>query len=648
VRSIGTRLLLAVTLPLAIIALVGTAYAWRRTDSAVREKTRNDAVGLAEFVATSFSAVDDRSAGAPPRVAHRAVTNAVRSSWSAMKLVTGLRVVGRDGQVKWSRDIEEEDKPFADGARVLAVASGRATFNGPTGMLPWSSGGGGEVLYPLGGAACGGCHTGESTMRAGVLQLTVDEPALRSEVAHVFSDALWFVAFILAVLSGIVVIVVRALVSARVTRLAAIMKRAEDGDLVVRAPDLGDDELGRLASAFNRMLARLTELKVTEIESQRDLEHARVELELKGELERHVGELKILFELARTIASTLDLNEVLTRVTDVVPNKLKVPKFSIMLLNAEGVLEVLKAWPANVGTEGLSFSIGEGICGRAAESRKLVYVPDLERDAQFRVREGAGARGTGCLLAVPMVHGGELLGVLNFERHEKSAFSAQEIEFLSSVADHAAMAVQNARLHEQTVAMSVTDPLTGIANRRHLFQQLDAEITRATRFKTPLSLLMVDIDHFKHLNDTAGHRAGDDVLKQVCQQLKRNIRKVDTLARYGGEEFVILLPQVPPAEALEVAEKLRAAVADTALEHGRTQPGGRVTISIGVATLPDDSEAQARLIDCADAALYASKRGGCNKATAFAAGMEQHPGRERGPNAQRKRTGEQPAVKLPQ
>jgi diguanylate cyclase (GGDEF)-like protein len=193
----------------------------------------------------------------------------------------------------------------------------------------------------------------------------------------------------------------------------------------------------------------------------------------------------------------------------------------------------------------------------------------------------------------------------------------------------------------------VTNPLTGIANRRHLFQQLEAEITRATRFKTPLSLLMVDIDHFKHLNDTAGHRAGDDVLKQVCQQLKRNVRKVDTLARYGGEEFVILLPQVPPAEALEVAEKLRAAVADTSLEHGRTQPGGRVTISIGVATLPDDSDQQARLIDCADAALYASKRGGRNKATAFAPGMEQHPGRERGPNAQRKRTGEQPAVKLP-
>lgn len=234
-------------------------------------------------------------------------------------------------------------------------------------------------------------------MRAGVLQLTVDEPALRSEVAHVFADALWFVGFLIAVLSGLVVIVVRTLVSARVSRLAAVMKRAEAGDLVVRAPDLGDDELGRLASAFNHMLARLTEFKVIEIDSQRDLEHARVELELKRELEQHLNELQILFNLARTIASTLDLNEVLARITEVVPSKLAVPKFSIMLLNAEGQLEVLKAFPANVGSEGLCFALGEGICGRAAESRQGVYVPDLETDERFRAHAGAGARGLGSL-----------------------------------------------------------------------------------------------------------------------------------------------------------------------------------------------------------------------------------------------------------
>jgi len=189
--------------------------------------------------------------------------------------------------------------------------------------------------------------------------------------------------------------------------------------------------------------------------------------------------------------------------------------------------------------------------------------------------------------------------------------------------------VQNARLHEQTVALSVTDPLTGVPNRRHLFQQLEAELARAARFQTPLTMLMVDIDHFKHLNDSAGHSAGDDVLRRVCQLMRANLRKVDTLARYGGEEFVVLLPQVGREEGLEVAEKLRRSIAEGNLEHGESQPGGRITISVGLASLPHDAGDQAKLVDSADAALYASKRGGRNRVTAFAAGMEVEPTRQR-------------------
>jgi diguanylate cyclase (GGDEF)-like protein len=438
---------------------------------------------------------------------------------------------------------------------------------------------------------------------------------------------------------------VRALVSRRAARLTAVMKRAEAGDLLVRAPDLGGDELGALARAFNTMLARLTDLKAVEIDTQRDLDHARTELALKAELEHRVDELQILYDLARTITSTLELGEVLERIAEVVPSRLNVPKFSIMLLNGEGLLEVLKARPANVGSESLTFAIDEGICGRAASLQKSIYVPDLELDTLFRIRAGGGEKGSGCLLSVPMVHGGALLGVLNFERPAKADFSAEEIEFFTAVTDQAAMAVQNARLHEQTVAMSVTDPLTGIPNRRHLFQQLDAELARASRYRHPVSLLMIDIDHFKHLNDTAGHGAGDEALRQVSALLRGTVRKVDTVARYGGEEFAVLLPQVAQAEALEVAEKLRCAVEEAAFEHGQTQPAGRVTISVGVASLPADAPDRAKLLDCADAALYASKRGGRNRTTAYRPGMELDPTRERGPYAQRRRTGEHPIVR---
>lgn len=643
-RSIGTRLLFAVSVPALVLATLGTAAAWRSTDHAVREKTRTDAVGLAEFVATSFSAVEETSPGTPPRVAHRAVTNAVRSNWSALKLVTDLRIVGRDGKVKWSRKIEEEDKAWSDSQRLLTIDSGRATFDAPGGPFPWSNGGGGEVLYPLGGIGCGGCHTGESTLRSGVLQLTIDEPALRTEVAQVFTNASWFITLFVLVIGATIFFAVRAFVSRRIERLAAVMKRAEDGELVVRAPDLGRDEIGGLALAFNRMLARLTDLKAVEIDHQRDLERARIELDLKAELERRVAELQILYDLARTIASSLDLEEVLTRVAHVVPVKLEVPKFSLMLLNGEGALEVKKAHPPNIGSEGLTFAIGEGVCGKAAELRRSWYVPDLEQDELFRIRGSRNEKERGSLLAVPMVRGGELLGVLNFERPRKSDFGPAEMEFFTAVADQVGLAVQNARLHEQTVALSITDPLTGVPNRRHLFQQLEAEIARAARFNHPLSILMIDIDHFKLLNDNAGHSAGDEVLRQVCHRLKVNLRKVDLLARYGGEEFVVLLPQVARDEAYEVAEKLRKSVADTPMQHGNTQPEGKVTISLGVATLPGDAKEQAKLVDCADSALYASKRSGRNRATLYAPGMELDPTRQRGPKA-KERSGERPALK---
>jgi diguanylate cyclase (GGDEF)-like protein len=438
-----------------------------------------------------------------------------------------------------------------------------------------------------------------------------------------------------------VVLAVRVFVSKRIERLAAIMKRAEDGDLVVRAPDLGRDELGTLALAFNRMLARLTDLKAVEIDTQRDLERARTALELKAQLENRVAELQILYDLARKIASSLDLNEVLERVTAVVPSRLEVAKFSIMLVNAEGKLEVLKAHPANVGSEGMTFSIGEGVCGAAAELRKSWYVADLENEPLFKVRGGQKEKGS--LLSVPMLRGDELIGVLNFERPEKSNFGPDEMDFFSAVADQVGIAVQNARLHEQTVALSITDPLTGVPNRRHLFQQLEAELARARRFGTPLSMVMIDIDHFKHLNDAAGHSAGDDVLRQVCKLMRKSLRKVDTLARYGGEEFVVLLPQITREEAFEVAEKLRRGIAEGNVEHGATQPGGRVTISVGVATLPFDATEQAKLVDCADSALYASKRGGRNKVTAYQPGMELDPTRQRGPKA-RERSGEQPVL----
>jgi diguanylate cyclase (GGDEF)-like protein len=631
---------------------LGIGVLWRRADHAVREATREQAVGQADFLATAFSLSAEKTDN--PREAHRAVTWAVRNNPVALKHVSALRVIDRDGLVRWSRAVEEEDRPLGEAPRLLAVGPGTVNFEEPKWPLPFlGEAGHGEVIYPLGGMGCATCHASPATMRVGVLQLTVDEPSLRQEVALVFLrglGGLWLFCVLLAI--GVSV-ALRAFLTRPLARLTAAMQRAEEGDFLARSPVVGDDEIGRLSASFNRMVAKITSLRASEIDQQRDLDQARVELELKGELENtnqqlsgRLQELGILYDVSRALNATLNLKEVLQGITQLVPARLAVPKFSIMMINPGGDLEVVAAQPSNAGSEGLTFAVGEGICGKAAQTRKSVYVPDLETDTTFRARGGAGARGRGCLLAVPMVHRGSLLGVLNFERPEKAGISAEEIELCTSVADQAAMAVANARLHEQTVELSITDPLTGVPNRRHLFTTLEAEINRANRFGTQLSLLMIDIDHFKKLNDSAGHSAGDDVLREVCALMRRMVRRVDTLARFGGEEFVVVLPQVTRAEALEVAEKLRRAVEEAPTTHREVQPEGKVTISVGVANLPIDATEQARLVDCADAALYASKRDGRNRCTAYAQGMEMHPGRERGPHAQQRRvTGEVPVVK---
>ncbi len=292
-----------------------------------------------------------------------------------------------------------------------------------------------------------------------------------------------------------------------------------------------------------------------------------------GQLRSRLNELSLLYEVARSFTSTLELPEVLARISSLIAEKLQIPQFSIMLVDGEGELVVKSAYPAGQGTEGRRFRIGEGACGRAAQTQRAVYLPDLATDEEIFVSRGGGALEQGSLLAVPMIHRETLLGVLNFQRPQRASFSPEEIEVLTTIADQGAMAIKNALLHEQTVALSITDPLTGVSNRRHLSSRLEMEIDRANRFGTQISVLMVDIDLFKRLNDAAGHRVGDLVLQQLAGLLRSVIRRVDTLARYGGEEFVVVLPQVHKAEGLQVAEKLRRTVEDATAAGWRVGAG---------------------------------------------------------------------------
>ncbi len=174
------------------------------------------------------------------------------------------------------------------------------------------------------------------------------------------------------------------------------------------------------------------------------------------------------------------------------------------------------------------------------------------------------------------------------------------------------------QLFERTRAFAYRDELTGLHNYRFFHESLRREMARYDRSNQPVSLVMVDVDHFKDYNDRSGHEAGNRVLAMVARLLSRSLRSEDTTYRYGGEEFVLLLPESPKIAAQLVAERARAAVEGHVFPHADSQPLGRVTVSMGVATCPGDATQPSALIRCADRALYAAKAEGRNQVQLYA------------------------------
>jgi diguanylate cyclase (GGDEF)-like protein len=209
------------------------------------------------------------------------------------------------------------------------------------------------------------------------------------------------------------------------------------------------------------------------------------------------------------------------------------------------------------------------------------------------------------LVIVPMVAGGAPVGALVLEQGggRSTRIRGRVVSAVAKLAAHAALALRNAALLDEVGRLANLDSLTGLANRRSFEEALDREVARGTRAGKPVSLVLLDVDHFKAVNDTLGHQQGDETLRQVAAALADACRDGDLAARYGGEEFAVLLPACPPSEAYRVAERLRASVA------GITVPTA-VTVSAGVASLPAHANGAQELLRKADDALYAAKRGG--------------------------------------
>ncbi len=274
----------------------------------------------------------------------------------------------------------------------------------------------------------------------------------------------------------------------------------------------------------------------------------------------------------------------------------------------------IRASISEVGPIGM----GEGIAG-CVEREGGPMVANIDELGRPSVPE----RGykTKTFISYPISIGSRRFGVLNLaDKVGGGAYDANDLSMIELVAPQIALAIERAAWQQranQFQVMSITDPLTGLHNRRYLEARLAEELSRSKRYDYPLSFMMIDIDDFKLYNDQNGHQAGDRALEITAQCLRAALRKVDVASRYGGEEFSILLPQTDLQEAGVIADRIRRKINSTPFTHGKSQPLGAVTVSIGLSTFSPALDSAEAIVRAADRALYHAKSHGKNRAYAY-------------------------------
>jgi diguanylate cyclase (GGDEF)-like protein len=350
--------------------------------------------------------------------------------------------------------------------------------------------------------------------------------------------------------------------------------------------------------------------------------HAAMALEnahLYADSRRKAEEFEALYQLGQTMSSTFNLQDILTRISQTVSTLLHAQAMSLMLLSQDGrTLSTVAGY--NLSEEALH--VVETVRMRqdsspslvAVREKRPVAIADISTDPAFAPwPQPPQARGYRSFLAIPLIAQDRALGCMNLYLTEGHEFDADEIQLLSTFASQAAISIENARLFEETRQLAITDELTGLANHRQFYNQLAREFRRAQRYRRPLTLLMLDLDHFKQYNDRFGHLAGDQALREMGELLRRNARDVDILARYGGEEFAIILPETDLDRAMIQAERTRGAIASHAFRGRESNPQGDLTVSIGVAALTPTMRKIEELVHDADQALYRAKSQGRNR-----------------------------------
>ena len=351
-------------------------------------------------------------------------------------------------------------------------------------------------------------------------------------------------------------------------------------------------EVGELARAFDSMRVELGGY-LTALRDSRD--------ELSRSMTR----------LGQTLSSTHDLPKLLEVVLEAAVRACRARAGSVLLLTTDRAALVRQA------TYGLAdrelagrIGVGQGVAGSVAATGKpmVVTAPPAPGALDHSAVE---VRRVSSQVSVPLLAQGRVLGVLNvYDRETGEPFTLADAGALADFAVQAAVAIENVQLHEEAERLSLTDAVTGTWNYRYFERRFEQELERSRRFDRLFALLMLDVDHFKLVNDRHGHQRGDEVLMELARRIVSSVRDIDTFARYGGEEFVLILPETNLAGGIATAEKLRDLVNARPFTARPGDGGVRLTLSIGVACYPEHARSTTELLQAADDAMYEAKRRG--------------------------------------
>ncbi|MGR9074205.1 MAG: sensor domain-containing diguanylate cyclase [Gammaproteobacteria bacterium] len=368
-----------------------------------------------------------------------------------------------------------------------------------------------------------------------------------------------------------------------------------------------------------------------------------------SDVPRHaeLARLKMLLDISTRISSEKNVDRLLQRIIEEATLALDSERSSLFRVEkSSGKLYSVIA--QGLPGERIELKLGEGIAGSVADTGRLENIPDIEKDPRFRSQKEGDFRVRNMLCAPMHNTKGDILGVVQVMNKRSGAFDVNDEMLLTALASQAAVAIENAelylnlmqlnqsledkidertrslqakneellRLNARLEELAVTDALTQCFNRRYFNEHIRQDCARSERYGDPLSLIILDIDHFKRINDSFGHLAGDQVLRDVAGILKGIVRSSDKLSRYGGEEFAVLMPNTGLAEACSMAVRLREAVEGHAITYDGKEI--RATISLGVAEwLPEYGKAAERLTNAADQSLYNAKSEGRNRVCHF-------------------------------